>query len=747
MSRTTFASRGRLLFFLLLLCLRLRLRLLRFLLVVPLVPRRGLPVALLLGFALLACSPPSPPSGQAGREIPARTEILWDEWGVPHIFARTSEELFYAHGQAQAEAHGNLLLHLFGRARGRAAEYWGDDELASDRWVRTVGIPARAEAWYRAQPADQRACLDAFAAGINAYAAAHPEALDDAAERVLPATATDVLAHLQRVIHFTFVVNAGEVAGAARGLGETGSNAWAISPSHSENGHAMLVANPHLPWGDLFTWFEVQLTSPDLDAYGVTLLGTPFLGIAFNDHLGWTHTVNTHDGADLYELTLAGDGYRYDSGVRPFEVEEEVIEVRREDGSLGEEPLTIRRSVHGPVVAEHGGKALALRTVGLDAPGMMEQYWEMMRATDLPSFEAAEARLQMPMFTTIYADADGHILHLFGGQTPKRPAGDWNWAGVVPGDTSATLWTETHPYADLPRVVDPPGGWLQNANDPPWTTTFPEVLDPGSFPPYMAPHFMHFRAQSSARLLAEDDRFTYDELVAAKHSTRMEVAERLLDDLGRAVEASGSEAAHRAWEVLAAWDHRADAGSRGAVLFARFFEALMGSSGGDPFATDWSETAPRTTPDGLADPAAAVAVLEGAAREVEAEYGALDVPWGDVYRLRVGEHDLPANGGPGSLGIFRVLSFRPAGSGQYAAVGGDSYVAVIEFGDRPRARALLSYGNWSQPGSPHVGDQLELFAKQELRPVWRERGDVEAHLEAREELLPPGGETSGGGPP
>jgi acyl-homoserine-lactone acylase len=682
-------------------------------------------IALLLAGGL-GCARQQAPAFPAG-------EILWDQWGVPHVFAAEPEGLFFAFGWAQAENHGDLILKLYGRARGRAAEYWGEEELESDRWVRTVGIPARAAAWYAAQPPEWKARIDAFARGIEAYAEAHPEAIDVAAARVLPVDGRDVLAHMLQTIDYTFVVNRWEVAKAARGWEKAGSNAWAVAPKRSADGRAMLVANPHLPWSDLFTWCEVQLAGPGIDAYGATLVGSPILGIAFNDHLGWSHTVNTHDGADLYELTLNGDGYRFDGEVRPFDEEEQTLRIRRADGTLGEETLRVRRSIQGPVVAEHGGKALALRIVGLDSPLLAEQYWRMARARNLGEFESALRMLQMPMFTVMYADADGHVLHLFGGLTPVRPPGDWDWSGIVPGDTSATLWTKTHPYADLPRVVDPPSGWLQNANDPPWTTTFPPALDPAAFPRYMAPRSMSFRAQRSARMLAEDASLTFDELVADKLSTRMELADRILDDLEAAVAGHGDERAHQAMAVLSSWDRTAEAASRGGVLFFTFFQELT-SGGASPFARPWSEAEPRTTPDGLADPAAAAAALSRAAATVAEKYGALDVPWGDVFRLRRGGRDLPANGGPGSLGIFRVVNYQPAEGGRYAATGGDSWVAITEFGEPLRAQVLLSYGNASQPGSPHDGDQLELFADKQLRPAWRSREEIEAHLEAREDL-------------
>ena len=141
-----------------------------------------------------------------------------------------------------------------------------------------------------------------------------------------------------------------------------------------------------------------------------------------------------------------------------------------------------------------------------------------------------------------------------------------------------------------------------------------------------------------------------------------------------------------------------------------------------------------TTPDGIFDAEAAAAALSAAASRVEETHGALDVSWGEVHRLRLGDHDLPANGGPHQLGVFRVVSYRPGDDGKASAFQGETYVAVIEFSEPLRAQALLSYGNATQPDSPHIGDQLELFSKKELRPVWRTREEIEAHLSERETL-------------
>ena len=656
-----------------------------------------------------------------------QAEILWDTWGVPHIFARDADSLFHAFGYAQARSHGDLILRLYGEARGRAAEYWGKQYLASDRWVRTMGIPQLAAEWWKRQPARVRGFLEAFTAGVNDYVRRHPGKIDPTVKVVLPVTPTDVLAHVIRVIHCTFVVSRERVAYEVKSWHGVGSNAWAIGPSHSANGHAMLLMNPHLPWSGFFLWYEAQLTAPGINAYGAALVGQPLLGVAFNDHLGWTHTVNTFDGADLYELTLNGNGYRWNGARKAFQTRVEILKVRQPDGTLKERKLVVRRSVQGPVVGEKKGKALALRIVGLHQTGLVGQYWDMMRAKNLAEFEKADSRLQMPMFTVMYADTAGHILHVFGGRTPIRPKGDWAyWHHPVPGDTSATLWTRTFPYQDLPRVLDPPSGWLQNANDPPWTTTFPRALDPDQFPAYLAPRGMSFRAQRSVRMLASHPRIGFQQMIRYAQSTRMELADRILGPLLKAAE-KGPAAARQGARILARWDRCAEADSRGAVLFQEFVRQWQRLSGPRPlFAEPWSPDHPRTTPRGLASPRTAVAALAAAVRKVEKQYGAADVAWGKVYRLKMGALDLPGVGGPGTLGIFHVTNYR-----HRIAMGGDSFVAVVEFSQPVRARVLLSYGNSSQPGSPHHGDQLRLYASKQLRPVWRSRAAIEAHLESR----------------
>ena len=661
------------------------------------------------------------------------TEILWDNYGVPHVYGATENDMYYAFGWAQMHNHANLLLKLYGQARGRAAEYWGEQYVASDKQIHLFNLPETARQTYAKNKGADKARLDAFVNGVNAYARAHPEALDPAMKQVLPITAPDVLAHTARVLCLEFLASE-DIQNVARTLAP-GSNSYAIAPSKSASKNALLVANPHLPWSDFYLFFEAQLTAPGFNAYGTALVGMPVLTIAFNEHLGWTHTVNTIDASDRYALTLREGGYLLDGKTQAFEKKTVALKIRQPDGSLKTQDLALSYAKQGPVVGEKNGKAYAVRIAGLENAFLGAQYHAMAKAANWKAFESALKRQQNPMFNVVYADQTGNILYLFNGNVPKRAEGDWAfWHGTVDGTSSKYIWSQYHPYADLPKVFNPATGFVQNANDAPWTSTYPPMLKPESFPAYMSPReTMALRPQHAVNMIKDDASITYDELVAYKLNTTMEAADRFLDDLLAAVQQHPEPTADKAAAVLRTWDKATNADSRGAVLFARWFDQIDAGMMAVPF----NSAQPVTTPDGLKDPQGAVALLVKAATEVEKQYGSLDVAWGDVNRFKVGGYEFPANGGSAEYGLFRTIYFQrnPADNKNYAFYG-DSYVAITEFGPKVKAQVLLSYGNATQPGSKHIGDQLSLLAQKKLRPALLTRAEVLANTEEKEQLRP-----------
>jgi acyl-homoserine-lactone acylase len=485
---------------------------------------------------------------------------------------------------------------------------------------------------------------------------------------------------------------------------------------------------------------EAHLTAPGVDVYGAALLGLPTINIGFTRDVAWSHTVNRQDTEDFYELEVVEDdgqlGYRFDGSTRPFEREVVEIRVATDEGSRVES-LEVLRSVHGPVIARHEDKALALRSVGdfVRFGEAFRQWWDMARADGVDAFEQALARQAIAGQNIIYADRHGTVAYYYGAASPRRERGDTRfWAGILPGDDATLVWDQLHAFDEIPKVVNPPSGWVQNANDPPWLSTWPPELDIAEFPAYFGPPGLGFRPQRSIRLLRESGTMSLEEMIQLKHSSRSELADRLLPDLVAAAAEHGGEQARRAADVLSDWDRSTDADSEGALLFETWINQAFRASNGSPFAREWSPEDPLETPSGLWDAAAAVAALEAAAAAVESEHGRLDVAWGEVYRVRSGDVDLPANGGPDQMGIFRAAGFVPGRDGKRMLVGGDSFVAAVEMADPPRAFALLGYGNASQADSPHRTDQLALFATKQLRPVWFGAEEVEAHAIARTEF-------------
>ena len=358
------------------------------------------------------------------------TEILWDEWGVPHIYAKNNADLFYSAGWAQMHSHGNTILKLYGKSRGEAAKFWGEEYLENDILVHTLNFPKIADDWYDQQSLEFKTYIQKFVDGMNAYARSNSNSISPANKLVFPIKKEDVLRHYLFVIYGRFV--AGNDLGTVSSWEHNGSNTYAVGASRSASGNAMLVMNPHLPWHDEWMFYEMHFNAPGMNLYGATLLGFPTLGIAFNENLGWSHTNNTIDNTDLFELTLSGGGYMIDGEVNFFEERIQKIEVISAEGNMEVREIPIRESLHGPVVKQSGDKAIAIRMPGLDRAFAMKQWWNMGKARTFRQFEAALKDVQIPFFNIMYADQKGDIFYMFNGQVPVRERGDWDmWSGCL----------------------------------------------------------------------------------------------------------------------------------------------------------------------------------------------------------------------------------------------------------------------------------------------------------------------------
>lgn len=730
-----------------------------------------------LAFASLSPFIAAQTSAPAGYHPMKGTEIVWDTWGVPHVFAKSVPDMFFCYGWAQAEAHGDLILTSYGAARGRASEYFGpgsaNKNLRNDRWVALNEIPQRSADWLRQQTPEFRKLLDAFAAGINAYAEKNSGALSADARRVLPISALDLIEREQLFYNFEFVASSRLMTSPPANTAELdpiaspfdprnedmqdGSNGWAIGPSHTADGKAMLLMNPHLAMAGEQSYFEIQLTAPGVNLYGAGQIAVPALRFLFTDQFAMTNTVNTNNGALLYRITEKDGGYLFDGKVLPFTITSSTFKVRQPDGSFTTETVEVKKTVHGPIIRRDNGSPIALYAAGLDKPFLLEQLWKMANAKSFDAWQQQMARLQIPMYNVLYADKDGHIEYLFNANVPRRDSGDWAfWSRPVPGDTSKLLPHGSLTYAELPKVIDPPNGYVQNSNEPPWDAAWPTMLKPTDFAAYLSPTAAALRPDRALRMLSESPKFTFDLLLEKKFSTRLELADRMLPELLDAADKFGTPRAKQAAAVLRGWDRQTEASSTGALLFyawaQRFVNpaiSLTGPGSQKNFAVPYDVNEPLTTPRGIRDPKLAAQMLDLAAGDMLQTYGALDVPWGRFMRFQINNQsdgdltkprgaalngvDLPGNGGFGNLGIFRVITYGPAApDGTRTPIHGDGFTLAMEFSTPIKARALVTYGDCSQPGCKHHTDQLPLVEKKQWRDVWRTRTEVQAHAEKRE---------------
>lgn len=668
---------------------------------------------------------------------PNEVEIIRTAHGVPHIRAATLAAMGYGLGWVMSEDHGAAIGLGLLRARGELSVVYGRDSLDKDLSARRRAAQAVA-GWPRLDPA-ARDVYQGFAEAVNAWLRRHP----DLAPPGMPAdfAGWDVLARDVISADLTAALRTvNRAAGrGARGGAEgkwpdpdTGSNAWALAPGRTASGRAILLRNPHLSWDA--GYYEAHVTVPGvIDFYGDFRVGGPFTVIGgFNAALGWSTTNNSFDDDEVYALEAAPgrpDHVLIDGTAMPLT--RETISLRyRGAGGLQSETRELWTSPLGPVVSRAVGTAYVVRAAGDGEFRSGEQFLRMMRAGSLDAWRDAMRMQARAGSNFTYADRAGNVFYVWNALLPRLPHPAGRDSVAIPVRASRDVWTRVLPWDSLPQLLNPGGGYLQNANDPPHFTTLVAPLDSAALPLGVPGPALSLRSQLSLDLIHGEDRLTLEEVVTRKHSYRMLLAERVKDDLLAAVAAAGDTAVllGQAAEVLARWDNTVAPDSRGGVLFEAWWQryARNGPGAPSPWARPWDRSAPTTTPDGLRDPTAAVLALTAAAAETRRRYGALDVAWGQVHRVRIAGKDIPVGGCSGALGCFRVLQFREETDGTRTVSGGDGWILAVEFGDTPRAVSVLAYGNSSLAGNPLFGDQAELFARGELKPVLFGAAEVDA---------------------
>jgi acyl-homoserine-lactone acylase len=695
-------------------------------------------IALLVVFAGVATSAHLAPQS-AGPELWRQVEIIRTAHGVPHIRAENLRAGGYGLAWVMSEDYGSRTGLRLLAARGELSRLEGRGRLDAD--VENLLARARAIETYHLLDPETRDIYDGFAQGINRYVALHPATFPAGMPRDFSGYDVATL-HIgdgppaAKVRRFVAALNGGATGGprptvnesdeevaADAPLNEDGSNAWALAPSRTTSGKAILLRNPHLAW--TAGYYEAHLTVPGVvDFYGDFRIGGPLIVIGgFNRHLGWATTnSNSGDLTEFYAVDrdpAATDRYLLDGASLPLQRRTFTVQVRDGD-AIKPETRELWSTPFGRVIHQTKDKIYIGRTAGDGEFRAGEQFLRMMRAASLAEWKDAMRIRALVTSNYTYADRAGNIFNIWNAALPLLPHPTGGDTRATPARETRDLWTQYIPFPALPQFHNPRGGYVHNENDSPHFANVRGRVNLVNAYPNIEPPTLRLRSQHAIQLVGGTRKFSLEDVVRVKHSYRMLLADRVKPDLIAAVRASKptGEVA-KALALMRRWNNTAaPTGSRGAALFEVWYQRYaIGRPPREIFAQPWIETDPLRTPRGLADPARAAEAFASAVDETTKRHGRWDVAWGEVHRVRRGSVDVPVGGCSGVMGCFRVLAFARADDGKLVANSGDGWVLAVEFGAIPRAYSVLAYGQSPDPASPWHADQAEMFARGDMKRV------------------------------
>ena len=719
-------------------------------------------VALSLLLACKAAPPPAPavsPEMAAWQQRAAGVQIVRDDWGIPHISAKTDADAVFGLMYAQAEDDFNRVETNFINSQGRLAEAEGEKEIWRDLRMKLFIDPADMQAQYAKAPEWLKKLMDAWADGLNYYLATHPDVTPRVITKFEPWMALSfsegsIGGDIESVSLAQLEAFYGKNPAAQARVEPdsmyspvppepTGSNGFAIGPKLSANGKAMLFINPHTSF---FFREEAQVTSEEgLNAYGALTWGQFFIYQGFNERAGWMHTSSGVDNIDEYLLTTTkkNDQVVYKFGAEDRPLQTRTIDVPYKTASgMAKRTFTVYRSHHGPVVREQDGKLVAVRLMEEPLKALIQSF-SRTKAKSLAEYKQVMEAHTNSSNNTLYADADGNFAYFHSNFVPKREP-RFDWSKPVDGSDPGTDWQGVHSYDESPNVENPSTGWVYNSNNWPYTAAGPDSPKKDKYPAYFDhvgenPRGIHaIRLMKAAKPLTPD---TLTRTVFDSQQPELEVQVPLLIKAWDQAPASNPLKAKLKDPVdaLRTWDHRWAADSVPQTLGYFWAEEL------------WSKTAEQaraakvTVYDYMRTKATSQQRLEALAAVVDkltADFGKWQTPWGDVNRFqRISpaivhpfDDSKPSIAVPfasarwGSLASFGARSFN--GSKKIYGTSGNSFVAVVEFGqDGVAAKAVTAGGLSSDMTSKHFNDQAERYAAGDLREVYFYPKQLQGHTE------------------
>lgn len=680
--------------------------------------------------------------------------IIRDTWGIAHVYGKTDADAVFGLLYAQCEDDFKRVEMNYIEKLGRLAEVKGIESLYSDLYIRLIIDSAEAVADYQKSPAWLKKLLQAYADGINFYLYKHPSVKPALLKRFKPwfpllwtdgsigaINTGDITENDVKAFYGT---GASVITSAIKSTGDRidGSNGFAIAPSKTASGNAILYINPHTTF---YFRPEIQVVSNEgLQAYGAVTWGQFFIYQGFNQYCGWMHTSGNTDVADVYsEKVIMKDRqpfYEYNKMLRPVKQKKIKLYYKVAD-SFRTTMITTYFTHHGPVMGKRNGQWVSVRSYNRSLNGLM-QCWLRNKAKGLEDYKKTMALRGNTSNNTVFADNKGNIAYWHGNYIPKRDP-KYNWSTPVDGSNSTTEWKGIHTVEETVHIYNPPNGWLQNCNSTPFTAAGNSSPLKKNYPSYMAPDGENFRGINAVRVLSRETKFTIDKVIASGYDTYLAAFEILVPALIKAFEKDVPITDPRYTELiepirtLKNWNYYADANSVATTLAIEWAQKL------NPILqrvyTEDGEADQVAKAKQFALTAESIQLLQpfqDAVQVLKSELGSWQIAWGEINRFQRltgnltekfddAQPSLPVGFVSATWGCLPsyVSRFMTTAKKRYG-YSGNSFVCAVEFGKRIVAKSVLAGGVNSNPASPYFNNQAAMYTKGEFKDVLFYKEDV-----------------------
>jgi acyl-homoserine-lactone acylase len=708
--------------------------------------------------AAAATAAAAPGEDARWRQHAEHVHIARDNWGIAHIYGKSDADAVFGMIYAQAEDDFNRIERNYLNGLGWLAQAEGESAIYSDLRERLFIDVGTLQQQYRLSPAWLKALMMAWADGLNYYLSKHSN------------VAPKVIHHFEPWMALSFTE--GSIGGDVESVdlpklekfygqptqptpptaanlplpvpeeNPGGSNGFAIAPSRSASGHAMLWINPHTSY---YFRSELQVVSEQgLNVYGAVTWGQFFVYQGFNSHNGWMHTSYGGDAIDEYaeDLVKKPDGlyYKYGAGLRKLKVTRITIPFKQADG-VGKRTFTVYHSHHGPIVRAENGKWIAIKLLVDPVPALSQSYLRT-KTHDYASFRKTQDMRTDTSNNTVYADANGTIAYFHGNFIPKRDTA-FDFTHPVDGSNPATEWQGPHAIKDTITLLNPSNGWLFNSNNWPFSAAGDQSPKRENYPVYMWIRGENPRGLHAVDMLRDIHNVTLDSLIAAGYDGHLTAFDVLLPPLFLAFDSLPAADPQRAAlgeaiAVLRSWNRRTSADSVPTAVAIFWGQEMVERKGAE--ARDAEEPVYDYLVDKLTD-AERIAGLSAALEKLQRDFGRWQMPWGEISRFQRLTNDivqpyddakasLPVGFAPSQWGALASFDWsKPRKTKKIYGSTGNSFIAAVDFGPTIHAKALMSGGESGDPSSPHFTDQALMFSQGRFRDVLFYPEDVRAHAE------------------